>query len=139
MKLTKVILVLAAILLTASCVPGREVKPAATELDHIRLPMGYVPNVQYAPFYTAVDKGFFAEEGIELEFDYSYETDGVALVGANELQFSLVSGEQVPIARAEGIPIVYVMAWYGEYPIAVIAKSDQNLNTPQDLAGSRSL
>jgi NitT/TauT family transport system substrate-binding protein len=99
--------------------------------------MGYVPNVQYAPFYVAVEKGFFEEAGIEIEFDYSYETDGVALVGANELQFSVVSGEQVPIARAEGVPIVYVMAWYDKYPIAIVAKSDQNVISPQDLAGKR--
>jgi len=93
--------------------------------------------VQYAPFYAAVEKGFFEEVGIELEFDYSYETDGVALVGANELYFSVVSGEQVPIARAEGLPIVYVMAWYEKYPIAIVAKTEQNVKTPLDLVGKR--
>ncbi len=84
-----------------------------------------------------MEKGFFTEVGIELEFDYSYETDGVALVGANEIQFSVVSGEQVPIARAEGLPIVYVMAWYEKYPVAVISKIEQNIQEPQDLAGKR--
>ncbi len=137
MKNGKMILVLAIILLAASCSPGQGPEPTPGELTHIRLPMGYIPNVQYAPFYAAVEEGFYAEEGLEIDFDYSFETDGVALVGANELQFSLVSGEQVPIARAEGIPIVYVMAWYKEYPVAVIAKSEQNLKEPQDLAGKR--
>jgi NitT/TauT family transport system substrate-binding protein len=130
-------LVLLIILVTGACAGGYGGKESSEGLTHIRLPMGYIPNVQYAPFYAAVEKGYFEEAGIDLEFDYSYETDGVALVGANELHFSVVSGEQVPIARAEGLPIVYVMAWYEKYPIAVIAKSEQNVTSPQDLAGKR--
>lgn len=131
----KILLILLAAVLVSSCAGLNGGEETSQELTVIRLPMGYIPNVQYAPFYAGMEEGFFAEEGLEIEFDYSYETDGVALVGANEIQFSLVSGEQVPIARAEGLPIVYVMAWYGQYPVAVIAKSDQNLNSPQDMAG----
>jgi len=137
MRNVKMLLIALLVVLAVACSPGESPDQVPSELTRVRLPMGYVPNVQYAAFYSAVEEGFFAEEGLEIEFDYSYETDGVALVGANELQFSLVSGEQVPIARAEEIPIVYVLAWYGEYPIAVVAKSDQDLETPQDLAGKR--
>ncbi len=90
---------------------------------------------QYAPFYVAVDKGYFAEEGLDIEFDYSFETDGVALVGAGERPFAIVSGDQVILARAQGLPIVYVMEWFQKFPIAVISKAAAGIETPQDLAG----
>jgi NitT/TauT family transport system substrate-binding protein len=99
--------------------------------------MGYIPSVQYAPFYVAVDKGYFAEAGFEIEFDYSFETDGVQLVGAGELPFALASGEQILLARDKEIPVVYVMAWFQDFPVAVAAKVESGIETPADLAGKQ--
>ncbi len=119
----------------APAVPNTE--PTSSPLVHVKLPMGYIPNVQYAPFYTTDARGYFKDAGIEIEFDYSFETDGAALVGANQLQFALVSGEQVLLARAQGLPIVYVTAWYQQYPISIVSMADKNLKSPTDLRGKK--
>lgn len=132
---TRILLILVICgLLLAAC--GAQ-PPASGSLQSLRLPMGYIPNVQYAPFYVAVERGYFAEAGFEIEFDYSFETDGVALVGSGDLPFAIVSGEQVLLGRAAGLPIVYVAAWYQEFPVAVVALAESGIQTPQDLRGAR--
>jgi len=117
---------------------GTSSRPGTNEpLTRIRLPMAYIPSIQFAPFYVAMDKGYFREAGLEIDFDYSFETDGVTLTGSNEIPFAVVSGEQVLLARAQGLPVVYVLAWYQDFPTAVISKVESNIRTPQDLIGKK--
>jgi NitT/TauT family transport system substrate-binding protein len=133
----KLILLMLGVALTLSgCTSSSPTKEAGA-LTKVSLPMGYVPNIQFAPLYVAVEKGYFRDAGIDLEFDYKYETDGVALVGSGELPFSLVSGEQVLLARAQGLPVQYVAAWYQQYPVSVVANSKAQVLIPQDLKGKK--
>lgn len=126
---------LVGVIMLAGCAPAAAPAPAGKALTKIRLPMGYIANVQYAPFYIAVDKGYFAEEGLDVEFDYRFETDGMKLVGAGELPFAVVSGEQVPLARAKGLPVIYVTNWWKKFAVGVAALADKHIKTPADLAG----
>lgn len=118
-------------ILLAAC---RGVAPSRP--SEITLAMGYIPNVQFAPFYVALEKGYFAEEGLTIEFDYGMETDLLSLVGQGELQFAVASGDQVILARGQGLPVVYVMTYYKRFPIAVISL-ETPLEEPRDLIGHR--
>lgn len=131
----KIVLLMLGLMLSLMGCANSNSANEADLLRHIKLPMGYIPNVQYAPFYVAVDKGYFADEGIELEFDYSFETDGVALTGAGEIPFTVASGEQVLLARSQGLPVVYVFAWYQKFPISVLTKPELGIESPEDLRG----
>jgi NitT/TauT family transport system substrate-binding protein len=135
----KLLIYLVLVLLLGACtgVPPSRNTVEPQDLTRIRLPMGYIPNVQFAPFYVATEKGYYRDAGIEIEFDYSFETDGVTLVGSNELQFAVVSGEQVLLARAQGLPIVYVMGWWQDYPVGVVALAEEGIRSPEDLAGKK--
>ncbi len=124
-------------LLLAACSVGPDEDLSETSLEPIRLTMSFRPDVQFAPMYVAVSQGYAAEEGLAIEFNHMPETEAVQLVGVDELPFAIVSGEQVLLARAQGLPVVYVMAWWQDYPVAVAAPVGTGIVAPGDLAGRR--
>jgi NitT/TauT family transport system substrate-binding protein len=118
--------------LLGGCGPSK-----STETSKVTLAMGYIPNVQFTPFYVAVDKGYFADEGIEINFDYGWETDLLKLVGSDELQFAIASGDQVILAHSQGLPVVYVLDWYRRFPVTIVSLADSGIKQPSDLVGRR--
>lgn len=99
----------------------------------------YIPNVQFAPAYVAIEGGHFAADGISVQvtIEHGDEPVGVDLIAAGQRQFGIIAGEQVIAARANGRPVVFVYEWFQEYPIAVVTTSESGISTPEDLRGQR--
>ncbi|MBK8135000.1 MAG: ABC transporter substrate-binding protein [Chloroflexi bacterium] len=128
---------LGVVLLSALMLFGFGSTAQEAELTHLPIFASFVPNVQFAPLYVAIEEGLFAEAGFEVEIIHGDENVGVLQVAQGELPFGLISGEQVILARANGIPVRFIYAWFQKYPQAVVAPDTVTIETPEDLAGLR--
>ncbi|MDP3449361.1 MAG: ABC transporter substrate-binding protein [Anaerolineaceae bacterium] len=141
MKKTILIIVILLLALSAGCAAKNSEfatdAPAAAALTKVTLPLGYIPNVQFAPLYVAIEKGFYQEGGIDVDLDYSMENDNAVLLANDTLQFAILSGEQVILARDKQMPLVYVTAWYQQYPVGIVSKTAANITSIADLRGKK--
>ncbi len=142
MKARAALIILVIIILAVGCTSGVTPTPQSSQkptkqVREITIAMGYIPNVQFAPFYVAVEKGYFRDEGIVVKFDYGWETDILKLVGTGELPFAVASGDQVLLARSQGLPVVYVARWYRRFPVAVVSLAERGIRQPSDLRGKK--
>lgn len=99
--------------------------------------LGFIPSVQFAPFYLADQGGYYAERGLEVEFQNKIDPDLITLVGQGSVDVGLADGTSVIPAASQGIPIRYVATIYGEFPSIVFSKASAGIATPADLAGTR--
>lgn len=97
--------------------------------------MTFIPNIQFAPVYVALERGYFEANGINLTIQHGDEPVGVDLIAANELQFGVVGGGEVIKARANGRPVVSVYQWFQQYPVGIVAPVESGITTIPDLAG----
>jgi len=111
--------------------------PTSAALTQVSVVMGYIPHVQFAPWYLAEKKGYFAAAGIKVNYNWGFELDGVKLVGANQADFAMLGGDQVLQARGQNIPLVYVANYYNTFPISLISLKEKNITSPKDLIGKK--
>ena len=87
--------------------------------------MGYIPSVQFAPFYVAQERGYFKDAGLDIDFRYGMETDLLKLVGTNELQFMIGSGEEVILGRSQGLAGALCNALVPQVPGRALCQGQQ--------------
>jgi NitT/TauT family transport system substrate-binding protein len=107
-----------------------------TALEHVTVGLGYIPNVQFAPFYVAARKGYYAAEGLDVAFNYGGNVNDLLLQSASgKLPFLIAAGDEVLVARTQQIPVEMVFLLYQRPPVAVFSKQAAGITRPQDLKG----
>ena len=99
--------------------------------------LGYIPSVQFAPFYLAEQQGYYDEAGLNVEFQNRIDPDLITLVGQGTIDVGIGDGTSVIPAVSQGIPVRYMATIYGKFPSIVFAKASSGIDSPDDLAGKR--
>jgi len=90
----------------------------------------------HAPYYLGVNKGFFKDEGIELELMPGSGSGTTAQLVSNKSDtFGLVDAAAVIPLMAQGLPIKCVAMISPASSLAVIARKDSGIKTLKDLEG----
>ncbi|WP_034385585.1 ABC transporter substrate-binding protein [Deinococcus sp. YIM 77859] len=99
----------------------------------VTIGLGYIPNVQFTPFYVADRLGYYRAEGLNVKFQHGYVSELMPLLLQGKLDFIVGDPEDAIFARNQGAPVRYIMAMYQKAPITVL--SLKPLNRAADLKG----
>lgn len=102
------------------------------------LSLDWVPNTNHTGFYVALDKGWYAEEGIELEIQIpSDPAAALKQVAAGNTEFGVSFEEEVTIARANDIPVVSIAAIIQHNTSAFAALKSSGIKSAADFEGKK--
>ncbi|KAE8762953.1 ABC transporter substrate-binding protein [Georgenia thermotolerans] len=136
---------LAAGLLLAACAgpSGTGASPSGTTgssagTDHMTVGLTYVPDIQFAPFYVAEEKGYYKDAGVDVTLRHHGQSEGLfTAVGAGEEDVVVAGGDEMLQARSQGVPLKDVATLYQQYPVVLIVPEDSPIQSAADLRGKK--
>ncbi len=92
----------------------------------------------HTPFFAAYEKGYYAEEGINLTIREGTGSGvTVRLVGNKSETFGFADAATAMLGIAQGIPIKIIAPIYAVNGFAIVTLADKGITTPKDLEGKR--
>jgi putative hydroxymethylpyrimidine transport system substrate-binding protein len=100
------------------------------------LVLDFQPNAVHSGLYAAEARGYFEDEGLDLEIREPPDTaTGAKLLAAGRTDFAILDINDFGIAREQGLDIVAIAALV-QRPLASVIAADRNeIRTPADLEG----
>lgn len=120
----------------AGAQPADGPQAAGQAKQHVVVRFTWKLKGEYAPLFVAMDKGYYAQEGLDVELAEGSGAETVAKMiglGTDKIAYgpAVVGAEAVD----KGLPEQTVALYQTEVPIAVVSFSDVPARTPKDLEG----
>lgn len=145
MKRFLAILTTAALLLTGCSSSGTDKDDAtgaenaadAKDLREVNVVLDWYPNALHTFIYDAIEKGYYAEEGLKVNVQFpANANDAMSLVAAGQSEFGIYYQQDVIMARAnQNVPVKSVGAIVQGPLNIVLSLKDKNITKPEDLVG----
>ena len=107
------------------------------ELREMDVVLDWYPNALHAFLYVAIDKGYFADEGLRVNIRFpSNANDALSLVAAGKAEVGLYYQHDVILARAnQDVPVRSIGAVVQGPLNIVLSLKEKNIASPADLVG----
>ncbi|MFI3173821.1 MAG: ABC transporter substrate-binding protein [Bacillota bacterium] len=115
------------------------IEEIAPILEPISLMLDWYPNAIHAFLYTAMHKGFFADEGLELQMRFpTNPNDGVAMPAINDCDIGIYYlQDTIMAAIEERLPISSIGAIIQGDLHVVVSLAESKIKSPADFKGKR--
>jgi putative hydroxymethylpyrimidine transport system substrate-binding protein len=102
------------------------------------LVLDFTPNAIHTGIYAGLARGYYREEGVDLEVQAPGESsDAPKLLAAGKVEFAILDVQDLAVARDRGIDVVGIAPILVRPLAAVIARADGPIQRPRDLEGRR--
>jgi NitT/TauT family transport system substrate-binding protein len=122
--------------LTALCAWGCGHSASVNGLTKVTLQADWYPQPEHGGFYTALAKGYYRDEGLDLSIQPGGPYVSVEQqVASGAAQFGMGSSDQVLEGVADGQPIIAVAATMQRDPQGIMVRKDSPVHSFADLDG----
>ncbi|MGG3887901.1 ABC transporter substrate-binding protein [Metabacillus fastidiosus] len=136
-----IVLLFSALLLLAGCSGGQESaengkdKQTESKNEKVTVVLDWTPNTNHTGLYVAEEKGYFKEEGLDVDIILPGEAGAEQLVASGKADFGVSHQETVTEARVQGLPVVSIAAIIQHNTSGFASPVEKNIKSPKDFAG----
>ena len=105
------------------------------DLKEVTVVLDWTPNTNHTGLYVARDKGYFEEEGLDVDIIMPGEAGADQLVASGQAEFGVSYQESITEARIQDIPIVSIAAVIQHNTSGFASLEEKNITTPKDFEG----